>query len=204
MAENGRLPAGDLSPAAGGTQLRNDVAAAWNAMAVKVYEEEGVKLASNGPDSMYRTLDRQEYWKAYWCARGACENAATPGTSNHGWGTAIDTNDGYLIDRYGSPFGFRRSCSDAPWESWHWHWCGGWEGKDPGTDYHDTKPKPKWFKRFGNKIEQLRERRTVKKAKRRQAKSKDRRSVLHKAIGALNHAIDRMTKARKQWVGKHR
>lgn len=204
MAENGRLPASMLSRAAGGTKLNEDAAAAWNAMAADIYEETGLKIRSNGPDSMYRSYERQVYWKNWWCARGNCGNAATPGTSNHGWGLAVDTNDGYLIDRHGAKYGWRRACSDAPWEDWHWKWCGGWDGKDPGPDYRDVKPKPKWFKRFGNRIEQYRERRLSKKRKRKQAKSTDRRSALHKAIQGLGSAIDRMQQARKRWTRKHR
>lgn len=203
MSENGRLPDSELSPAAGGTQLANEVAAAWNSLAAAIYAIEGVKIASNGPASMYRTFDQQVALKNYWTAQGAPQNAATPGTSNHGWGTAIDTNDRTLIERHGAAFGFRTSCSDAPWESWHWHWCGGWSGKDPGPDYSsDVKP-PKWFKRFGNRIKQLRNRRRVAKQRREQANA-TLRAKLHRSIAKFNAAIKRMTKARHDWKGKHR
>ena len=139
---NGRLPSSALAPIAGGTYLRNDAAAAWNAMAAEIYKETGQRISINGSDSAYRTFDRQVYWKNYWCSRGACQNAATPGTSNHGWGIATDipsyTAD--LIGRYGAKYGWRRECTDAPWESWHYKWCGGWSGKDPGPDYTDKPP----------------------------------------------------------------
>lgn len=134
MSANGQLPQSELAPIAGGGYLRKDAAAAWNAMAAKIRAEEGVTIAVNGPDSAYRTLERQVYWRNYWCSRGACQNAAVPGTSNHGWGIACDVPEWVraLIATYGKPFGWDRGCSDAPWETWHHKWCGGWSGKDPG------------------------------------------------------------------------
>lgn len=203
MSQNGRLSDSELAPVAGGTRLRKDVAAAWNAMAAKIYAKEGVKIASNGPASMYRTYAQQVELKNDWTAHGAPQNAATPGTSNHGWGTAVDTNDRALIIKYGPPFGFRTSCSDAPWESWHWHWCGGWSGKDPGPDYRSAVKPPRWFKRFGNKLKQLRDRRRVAKDRRQQA-GKALRARLHKAIAKFNAAIKRMAKARHDWTEKHK
>ena len=137
MAGNGNLPDSSLSPIAGGGQLRNDAAAAWNAMAARIYDERGVRIRVNGPDSAYRTYARQVYWRNYWCSRGACQNAAVPGTSNHGWGIATDVPSYVqsLIGTFGSAYGWRKSCSDAPWEAWHYKWCGGWSGQNPGPDY---------------------------------------------------------------------
>lgn len=140
---NGYLTLNDLRPATGGVaasgfpgsgMLAIPVAAAWNAAAVHIHTARGVWIGANGPDSMYRSYARQVYWRNYWCGQGACQNAAVPGTSNHGLGWAIDVPDwvGALLDAYGAPYGFRRACSDAPWENWHWHWCGGWSGPDPG------------------------------------------------------------------------
>lgn len=137
---NGRLSAKQLSPITGGVsgfpgsgQLANAPAAAWNTMSVRIHKATGVWLSTNGPDSAYRSFPRQQYWKDHWCSLGACQNAATPGQSNHGWGWAVDNSrDRALIERYGGPFGWRYSCSDAPWEPWHIKWCGGWSGRDPG------------------------------------------------------------------------
>lgn len=128
----------------GGGYLANDAAAAWNAMGAKIKAATGTVIRVNGPDSDYREFARQVYWKNYWCSLGHCENAATPGYSNHGLGTAADVPDyvGSLMEQYGAEFGWRRSCSDAPWENWHWHWCGDWHGKDPGPDGHSTPKYP--------------------------------------------------------------
>jgi hypothetical protein len=148
---NGFLPTSALSPITGGHpssaypgtgQMANAAAAAWNAAAVRIHDATGRWINTNGPDSAYRPYARQVYWRNYWCGRGACQNAAVPGTSNHGLGTAddVDATTGAELAQYGSPYGFRRSCSDAPWESWHWHWCGGWSGHDPGPYGHSAGP----------------------------------------------------------------
>lgn len=139
---NGRLSLGELAPATGGVaspdypgtgQLANAAAAAWNRLAVQIHDQSGYWIESNGADSMYRPLARQEYWRSYWCGRGACQNAAVPGTSNHGWGWAVDTPAATQAAIHAHPgFGWSFACSDAPWEPWHLKWCGGWSGPDPG------------------------------------------------------------------------
>lgn len=103
-------------------------------MAHHIFQAEGVWIRTNGEDSAYRPFTRQEYWRAYWCARGACQNAAVPGTSNHGLGLATDDPPYViaLIRKYGPQFGWNIACSDAPWEDWHVKYCGGWRGSDPG------------------------------------------------------------------------
>jgi hypothetical protein len=139
VSTNGRLTTAELSPASGGVggpdpgqgQLEHNAAAAWNALAAHVRANHGVQIVPNGPDSLYRPYSRQVYWKNYWCARGACGNAATPGTSNHGWGKAADCPS--FVTSYMSRYpSFGWTCSDAPWESWHRLYCGGFNGPDPG------------------------------------------------------------------------
>lgn len=101
----------------------------------------GVKLTAG---SCYRDLAGQIAVRESWCAREACQMAAKPGTSNHGWGKAVDftTADEMTFD---SPayrwlasqawiFGWNHpSWADpsgtAP-EPWHWEWVG-----DGGTLY---------------------------------------------------------------------
>lgn len=131
---NGYLTSECLNPIMGGGFLAPGPAAAWNAMGGEIERERGVVIRVNGPDSDYREFARQVYWRNYWCSRGACQNAAVPGTSNHGLGWAVDVPSyvSALMEQYGAKYGWRRVCSDAPWESWHWKWCGGWSGKDPG------------------------------------------------------------------------
>lgn len=134
MSANGYLTDAELAPITGGTQLANAAAAAWNAAAVEIHNSRGLWIAINGADSGYRPYARQVYWRNYWCGQGACQNAAVPGTSNHGLGLAADCPS-WVVDALASvpQFGWVRTrCSDAPWEPWHVKWCGGWSGRDPG------------------------------------------------------------------------
>ncbi len=69
---------------------------------------------------------------------GHCENAAVPGTSNHGWAKAIDLKDQQGELAFGSP-GWTWMRAHAaeygwnwPWPNtgayglrpWHWEWVG--------------------------------------------------------------------------------
>lgn len=88
----------------------------------------GVKiLAVSG----YRTFASQAQMRAIWTKRGKPDYAAVPGTSSHGWGTAVDINHrgpGVLgwMKRHAPAFGW-----DHPiWagdgkgveEPWHWQY----------------------------------------------------------------------------------
>jgi hypothetical protein len=131
MAANGYLPDSVLAPifASDGKtvvgRLTKEAAAAWNAMCAHARSQGLATPIPDGPESSYRTYAQQVQLKAYWTAQGNPGNAATPGTSNHGWGLAVDSapNDGVhhgeVVDQIGAPFGFSKAWSDAPWEPWH-------------------------------------------------------------------------------------
>lgn len=144
MSANGYLTPAELRPIAGGYYAAPGPAAAWNAANVEAKRDYGITLRVNGPDSAYRSFPRQEYWRDYWCGRGLCQNAAVPGTSNHGLGWAFDVPEyvSAILEKIGAKYGFRRECSDAKWESWHWKWCGGWSGPDPGPLGSPVDPYP--------------------------------------------------------------
>jgi hypothetical protein len=134
---NGHLPSSSLASATGCSRgLAKPAAAAWNHIAVVVHDRTGYWLQSNGDASCYRTFEQQVELRNYWCSRGACGNAAVPGTSNHGLGLAVDAPPQTVsaIHAYGGPYWGQGSgsCSDAPWESWHVKYCGGYSGPDPG------------------------------------------------------------------------
>lgn len=146
MPANGQFPASALAPIAGGSVLAKQdyrspsaagPAAAWNAMAAYIFEKERVRIAVTGPDSAYRTLERQKYyWALYQSGQG--NQAAYPGTSNHGMGINVDVPQYVraLIDKYGAQFGWSKSWSDAPAEWWHiTYQAGHYTGPDPGPGY---------------------------------------------------------------------
>ena len=128
---NGRLPRSALARIWHPTfaiYLRKDAAAAWNSMALA----SPIAIYVNGAISAYRTYAQQVEAKRIYGS-----NAATPGTSNHGWGLAVDlasTAIRAVIDRIGRPFGWAKEWSDASWEWWHLRWREGvWKQRpNPG------------------------------------------------------------------------
>lgn len=147
MASNGQLPASDLAPIAQG-QLRKDAAAAWNAMNVEA-RKLGIEIVPTGSKSSYRTYaQQQELYQMY--LNGTGNLAAKPGTSNHGWGLAVDVatqSMRQMIDRIGAKYGYSKRCSDAQSEWWHIKWdkaCNGstWSGPDPGPSGKATPAPP--------------------------------------------------------------
>jgi peptidoglycan hydrolase-like protein with peptidoglycan-binding domain len=131
MSANGQLAASELAPITGGGHLRKDAALAWNGFAKYCLAVHGAHVAVN--DS-YRVLGHPgDYARGIWSQWAAWERykaggnlSAVPGSSNHGWGLAVDvppaTQD--LIHKYGDGFGFNKAKSDAPTENWHFRWDG--------------------------------------------------------------------------------
>ncbi|MFW6034190.1 MAG: M15 family metallopeptidase [bacterium] len=125
---NGRLdPEAHLCPIGKHHMLRPDAAAAFLAMNRAYHEDTGNYLCVT--DS-YRTLDQQYSLKAR-----KPYLAATPGTSNHGWGVALDLSCGAQsfrgaahnwLERHGADYGW----VNPPWarpngskpEPWHWEY----------------------------------------------------------------------------------
>jgi GH25 family lysozyme M1 (1,4-beta-N-acetylmuramidase) len=136
---NGNLPESALAPIATGVkcdrplnQLSNQAAAAFNSMALAA----GQKLSDNGCDSAYRPYARQVYYRALWCAQGLCGNAAVPGTSNHGWGLAIDGSEATVgfIRLHGKRFCWAKTEAFSEW--WHQNFTGCYHRPNPGTNLH--------------------------------------------------------------------
>lgn len=116
MAENGKLSASELAPIPGG-QLRKDAAAAWNAPNGPA--DNG--LVPTGPRSSYRLYADQVY---FWNNQPPL--AAEPGTSNHGWGIAVDLLAEWMrswIDDHGTEFGWKKTEAFSEW--WHVNFVGG-------------------------------------------------------------------------------
>ena len=120
---NGLIPASALCPIIGGGMLRADAAAAFNKMSQAYAKTFGSPLCVN---AAYRPYGRQVQLFA-----STPSLAAVPGTSNHGWGLAVDLGCG--VQNYGSPE-FRWMTANAgafgwvhpawalrnPFEPWHW------------------------------------------------------------------------------------
>jgi hypothetical protein len=133
MSANGQLTPAELAPIHHG-QLANAAAAAWNAMNVTA-RAKGCELRPTGSKSSYRTYAQQvELYQAY--LNGTGNLAAKPGSSNHGWGVAVDVASQdmrAMIDRIGEPYGWAKKWSDAPSEWWHIRFePGHYIGPDPG------------------------------------------------------------------------
>lgn len=140
-------------------------------------KKDGVDMAiwESSMRRTYREYAAQLMARNYWCSRGNCGNAAVPGTSNHGWGLAVDLmsmTQRNWVDRHGSFYGWAKKWSDAAWEWWHLKYRAGvynppppgprtlYRGCRPGNDVkylmwmlqviplrHPTKRKKRYFKR---------------------------------------------------------
>nr|WP_283250968.1 M15 family metallopeptidase [Rhabdothermincola salaria] len=150
-AENGQLPGGRLVNVNGCTVYWE--AAVSLKLMMQAAADDGVKLT---PTSCYRDLAGQISARNYWCGLSQCHMAAVPGSSNHGWGKAVDFRNGSLpmtydseafkwLTAYGWHYGWfhpkaMRQGGPVP-EPWHWEWIG-----DGGRMFHG-----KYFG-FGNAL----------------------------------------------------
>lgn len=120
---NGAVPASILAPLDGQphAQLRRDAADAWNRGVAEVSAKTGIELTVRGWN---RTLAEQErffherydpqpassgpfgdvrWYKGVRYARMRGAAAAIPGTSNHGWGLAVDVEDYGNVGQFAYP-----------------------------------------------------------------------------------------------------
>jgi D-alanyl-D-alanine carboxypeptidase len=148
MANNGRLPDSDLEAIPGG-RLRKDAADSWLAMRTYIGKRKGVWICPTSTRTAYRPFADQEYfWNLYRSGRGAL--AARPGTSNHGWGIAVDLPSPAMqaaVRECGHMFGWGirggRLASDAPSEPWH---CTYHSGTYAAVKQNEPKPKVNPYK----------------------------------------------------------
>ena len=121
MSSNGRLTSSELTAIPSG-RLEHNAARGWNAGPAKA------GLLPLGPQSSYRDYSNQQYfWNLYQSGRGNL--AAFPGTSNHGWGKAVDLKAPWMrnwIDAHGAKYGWKKV--EAPSEWWHVNYVGGFTG----------------------------------------------------------------------------
>lgn len=145
---NGRLPRIALAPitkAVNGEQayLAKNAAKAFNAMNAESEARFSITLQVTSARVAYRPLKDQNYfWDQYLHHGGAL--AAKPGSSNHGWGLAIDLGTQRMreiVDEIGARYGWAKRWSDAPTEWWHIKYRAGiWDGKTPYAKAKVLKP----------------------------------------------------------------
>jgi GH25 family lysozyme M1 (1,4-beta-N-acetylmuramidase) len=134
--QNGRLTKSELTPIHHPklqVYLRAaSAAASWNTMRMFLLQRYGAHgdIYPEGPLGAYRNYAEQVE-----CKKLYGNNAAVPGTSNHGLGHAVDVADHFmagLVDKHGGLFGWHHW--DAKWEWWHREYDGGFNRPDPGLD----------------------------------------------------------------------
>lgn len=115
-------------------KLHKDAIDSYEQMKVDA-KKENITIKLTDKDSGYRPLGSQEKGCSegftQWCAwirfkNGTGSEAASPGTSNHGWGRAIDVSGGAAkkwVKENGEKYGW--CWGEAPSESWHFTFCGG-------------------------------------------------------------------------------
>ena len=131
--ENGRIPVELLTPIpwAPDYKLRQDATVSLVTMNVAWKARFGYDLPIN---DAYRDYEGQVQAREEWCWKGKCENAAIPGTSNHGWALAIDVQVGWddaefrWLQENGAAFGWvhpewAQADGRIP-EPWHWEFAG--------------------------------------------------------------------------------
>lgn len=113
---NGQVPdSARLSLPGANHGLLREAALAYRAVDLLVPEDMSIFDGSVG--RTYRTFAMQVLAKQIFGS-----NAATPGTSNHGYALAVDLANAAqraAIDRVGARFGLAKRWSDASWEWWH-------------------------------------------------------------------------------------
>ena len=139
MADNGRFADTELAAVPGG-RLAKEAAANWLALRAEGGKKLGIWISPLGPRSSYRTFaEQQHFWDLFQAGKGNL--AARPGTSNHGWGNAVDLAHPptmrKVIDGLGAPYGWR--WGEVTSESWHVTYRGGGKA-DPDAIEIDEHP----------------------------------------------------------------
>jgi hypothetical protein len=139
MPQNGKFGDSELAAIPGG-RLAKEAAANWLALRAEGGKKLGIWIAPLGDRSSYRTYEDQvHFWNLYQSGRGNL--AARPGTSNHGWGNAVDLADPpsmrKVVDGLGAPYGWH--WGEAPSENWHVTYRGGGKA-DPSKLSIDDHP----------------------------------------------------------------
>ena len=163
--ENGKLPKSDLKRIHHPNYkvyLRKDAAASFNTL--RLWSKKWLKkdLYPTGAMSAYRSLQQQSaLWTIY---QSGGNLAAVPGTSNHGWGKAIDLPTWTMqqvIKKFGQNVGWNKI--EAFSEPWHYNYVGNYKRPNPGLSVKYPRAKKgsggwgqKWFvKKLERRLKKL-------------------------------------------------
>lgn len=148
---NGRIPASALRDISTPKSLRADAAASFERLRAAA-KLDGFNMGTSLPDHSYRSVERQEailhayydhtwrpgltygnggikfYAGKTWYRKPGYATAATPGTSNHGWGVAVDFQGlggyggtGYAwMSKHAGEYGWDNVQGRSIGEAWHW------------------------------------------------------------------------------------
>lgn len=142
--QNGAIPASAMSPIdSAGHVLESAAAARFLAMQAAMLHDLGRTISvAPGSDSAFRTVAQQQ--ADYRLYQQGGNVAAIPGTSNHGWGRAVDIT-GYesstavwnWLLAHAAEYGFSWATGQASGERWHWESL-----TPPGTVVADVSSTP--------------------------------------------------------------
>lgn len=161
---NGQIPTGVLTAlvTAPGQRLEATAARQWDALARSVLNLYGwmpLLTDSYRPYAVQERIFRERYTTTYteyakgkvdrrvwqgksWYRRPGTAAAAVPGTSNHGWGKAVDASalGGFGGARYAqlagiaARFGYSNAAGRTIDEPWHWEFTGAFTVSNPITN----------------------------------------------------------------------
>jgi hypothetical protein len=128
VERNGIFNSSNTAPIPGG-RLWPEAAQTWLAMrdAYAAHGGNPADCAPGGLESSARTFDQQVSLKNYWVGQGRPQNAATPGTSNHGWAIAVDCPSSRVqawLLIHGPNYGWSHDEGALVGEPWHFRYVG--------------------------------------------------------------------------------
>jgi D-alanyl-D-alanine carboxypeptidase len=187
VERNGSFTAVNTAPIPGG-RLWTEAARSWNDMRAAAIED-GIApgaFVPNGSASSARSVAAQ-HW--FWNHRPPA--AAFPGTSNHGWGLAVDVatrQAAAWILSHGHRYGWSWDEGRRVGEWWHFRYVGGYKPKRIPMP-HLTREERRWVTEYDRL--------------RREGRDRPRRRVLRRVMLERRRAIWRETR-RSGWDARNR
>jgi hypothetical protein len=173
VERNGEFSDANTAPIPGG-RLWSEAAHSWNDMRAAAIEGgmDPAAFVPNGPNSSARSVAAQRWFYAH-----RPPAAAVPGTSNHGWGIAVDVRTRVAaawILSHGHRFGWSWDEGRAVGEWWHFRYVGGYTPR-PDPFAHLTREERRWVVEYDRL--------------RRERRDPDRRRVLRRVMRDRRRAI---------------